>query len=234
MSLLELESVTKYLGHGPDRRTVLREISLRVDAGEMVAVWGARRSGRSTLLRVAAGIAHPDRGIVRLRGHDLGARGSDANRAPVAFCLTRHVLRESQTVLDQLVTDQLLRGVVIVAAEERARRALARAGADRYAAARFNGLDPAEAVRVAVARALSQEPELLVIDEPTLGVDVLARDEILLLLRSLTNEGITVLMTTGDAPCLSVADRRLSLDAGELHGNPSPRVATVLPLRRSA
>jgi ABC-type multidrug transport system ATPase subunit len=233
MSVLELERVTKRNGRGLDQRVILREVSLQIDLGELVAVWGARRSGRSTLLRIAAGIAQPDEGVVRFQGQDLAGRG-DHHRAELAYCLSRHAPRDSEVVLDQIIADQILGGLGTGAAEAQARRVLTRAGVEHCAGARFNGLDPAEAVRVAVARGLARQPKLLVIDEPTLGVDLLLRDEILMLLRSIADEGVAVLMTTGDTPCLSVADRRLSLDGGELHGNISPRVASVLPLRRSA
>jgi ABC-type sugar transport system ATPase subunit len=234
MSLVKLERVTKRFGRGLTEQVALHEVSLRIDAGELVAVWGARRSGRSTLLRVAAGIARPDSGVVRFEGHDLSGRDGDARREAIGYCLTMHRPSAGQVVLDQLVTDQLVRGVGIEVAERRARSALARAGAKHSAAAPLRTLDAAEEVRVAIARVLSHRPKLLVIDEPTLGVDLLVRDEILLLLRSLANEGIAVLMTTGDGPCLAGADRALSLDAGELHGDLAPRLAPVLALRRSA
>jgi ribose transport system ATP-binding protein len=95
-------------------------------------------------------------------------------------------------------------------------------------------LDGADAVRVAVARALARQPKLLVIDEPILGVDLLARDTILLLLRSLADEGIAVLTSTTETTGLAGADRALSLGGGELRGSSSPELASVVPLRRPA
>ncbi len=234
MALLELERVTKRVGRGLTARVVLREVSLRIDPGELVVVWGARRSGRSTMLRIAAGIAHPDQGVVRVDQRCLAGRGGDAVREAISYCLTTRRPREGQLVLEQIVTDQLVRGVGVEAAEQRARSVLARAGAEGCASVPLRELDAAEAVRVGIARALSCEPKLLVLDEPTLGVDILVRDEILALLRSLANEGIAVLMATSETRCFSGADRALSLDAGELHGTPAPELAPVLPLRRSA
>jgi ABC-type Mn2+/Zn2+ transport system ATPase subunit len=95
-------------------------------------------------------------------------------------------------------------------------------------------LDGAEGVRVALAQALVLEPALLVIDEPTVGVDLLERDPILALLRALADEGIAVLASTGEAAGCSGADRALSLSAGELHGSTEPELAPVVPLRRQA
>lgn len=234
MALLELERVSKRFGRGLTERVVLREVSLRIEVGELIVVWGGRRSGRSTLLRIAAGLARPDDGLVRLEGCDLAGRGSDARREVIGYCLTNRQPRESQPVLEQIVTDQLIRGVGIEAAEQCARMVLARAGAEQCATVPLRELDAAEAVRVGIARALSRQPKLLVLDEPTLGVDVLVRDKILELLRSLAKEGVAVLMSTGETRCFSGADRALSLDAGQLHGNPAPELAPVLPLHRSA
>lgn len=234
MSLLELARVTKYAGRASERRLVLEGVSLCLDAGELVAVWGARRSGRSTLLRVAAGITRPDEGSVWFQGDDLAGPAGDARRRGIAYCLPRHRPDGWQLVLDQLVTDQLMCGMGIEEAERQAGRALTRAGAEHCRSARLGGLDPDDATRVALARALACEPKLLVVDDPTLGIEPSARDEILLLLRSIADDGTAVLITTGDAPCLTAAHRRLWLDAGQLRGNPSLRLAQVLPLRRSA
>jgi ABC-type sugar transport system ATPase subunit len=234
MSLLELDRVTKRYGRGPAARTALRDVSLQIDAGELVAVWGSRRSGRSTLTRIIAGVTKPDDGVVRLRGYDLADRDGEARRQAIGYCVTVRRPHGSQLVLEQLVTDQLVGGHSVDRAERQAREALIRTSVEFCAAMPLRELDPAEAVRVAIARALSREPSLLVIDEPTLGIDLLARDEILLLLRSLADDGVAVLMTVGDAPSLSAADRALALGEGELRGDVIPQLASVLPLRRSA
>ncbi len=237
MALLELERVSKRVGRGRAELTVLREVSLGIDPGELVAVWGPRHSGRSMLLRVAAGVTPPDDGVVRFEGIDLAGKSGEAHRAGIGFCLIRRRSREGQTILEQMVTDQIVRGAGVGDAEHRARDALARVGAEECATRAFRDLDPAEAARVGIARALAHEPRLLVIDEPTLGIDPLVRDQLLLLLRSIADKGTAVLMSTSEATCLSGTDRALSLGAGELVGElePSaPALAPVLPLRRSA
>jgi ABC-type multidrug transport system ATPase subunit len=234
MSLLALERVSKGYGRGLNRRTVLAEASLELEAGELVAVWGMRRSGRSTLLRIAAGLEPPDAGTVRLRGRRLCGREGDRLRAEIGFCRRTFDPGDGRAVLDQLVSSQLARGVGAEEATARARSALGRAGAQRCAASRPHELGPAEAVRVAIARALTGGPRLLVVDEPTLGVDLLERDRVLWLLRSLADDGLAVLTSTDKTTGLAGADRALSLGDGVLRGGLVPQLAPVVELRRSA
>jgi len=230
VSLLELEHVGKRYGRGSNERVALQDISLVLDAGEMLAVWGERRSGRSTLLRVAAGIEAPNVGAVRFDGRDLAQRGSEVLGGDIGYC--RQVFRPSggQTVLDHLVAGQLARGISRSKARSRSWRALERVDAVGCANHSPNELNSEEAVRAAVARALSAEPRLLVIDEPTIGVNLLARDKILLLLRSLADEGIAVLTSTGEGTGLLAADRVLSLSDGKVRGELTPHLAPVTTL----
>ena len=232
MSLLELEHVGKHYGSGAQSRVALRDISFEAQPGQLVGVWGRRRSGRSTLLRVAAGIERPDAGVVRLDGEDIHKRGSHGLES-VCYCRTSFRASEGQLVLDQLLLGQLSRGVKPAAARARAGQALRRAGVERCVSLRPADLDGAERVRVAIARALVREPQLLVIDEPTIGIDLLARDGILSLLRSLADEGIAVLTSTADSGGLFDADLALTLSEGELSGRVAPEAGAIIPLRRA-
>jgi ABC-type multidrug transport system ATPase subunit len=235
MSLLELEGVSRRHGRGAGEREVLRDVSLALDAGELVAVWGARRSGRSTLLRVAAGIEPADAGVVRFAGRALSAGGGEALGSGIGYCRRGFAGAESENVLDELIAGQLARGVPAAAAGTRAHASLARAGVTECAARGLRELGSGEAVRVVLARALALEPALLVIDEPAMGVDLLERDGVLALLRSLADEGVAVLMSAGESTELAGADRALSLSGGELRGSLGPaELAPVVPLRRRA
>jgi ABC-type sugar transport system ATPase subunit len=234
MALLELERVGKRFGRGSAERVALHEVSLELERGELVGVWGRRRSGRSTLLRVAAGIERPDEGHVRIQGHDLSGARAEELRAGARFCRRSFRAADGNTVLEQLITGQLTRGASPAQARTHARRALARLDAQHAASLRPGELDGAEATKVAIARAIVTEPKLLVIDEPTLGVELSARDQILTLLRELADEGIAVLYSATDTSSLTGADRALSLAKGSLGGElHAPELAPVLPLRRA-
>lgn len=234
MSLLSLQSVTRRLRHGAHEQVVLDHVSLTIDPGEAVAVWGMRRSGRSTLLRIAAGVEAPDGGSVRFAGHVLAGAGEALGHG-IGYCRHSRQEDEAQGVLDELLVAQLARGIPQRKARSRSLEALERAGAQECARHDWHELDGAEAVRVTIARALTLAPRLLVIDEPTKGVDLLERDAILALLRSLADEdGIAILWSAGEATALMGADRALTLSAGQLHGSAGPELATVVPLPRRA
>jgi len=234
MTLLALDRVRVRHSEGGRERMVLRDVSLDLDAGELAVVWGLRRSGRSTLLRVAAGLAAPDAGVVRFDGRDLAAHRERLLGEEIGYVQRRLRWAEGQSVLDQATGALLARGLTPSAARARARAALERAGAERCAGLRLGKLDADEAVRVALARAPALEPRLLVVDEPTKGVDLMERDEILRLLRSLADGGMAVLASTGDSAALSGADRTLALSDGELRGSVTPELAQVVPLRPAA
>jgi putative ABC transport system ATP-binding protein len=234
MSLLELEHVAKRYREGQREQTVLSDINLHVRSGELVMVWGVRRSGLTTLLRIAAGIAVPDRGTVRFEGRDLADHAERTLGQGIGYVQKSLRAREEQDVLEQVGAPLLARGVGVGEAHERARGALARVGAERCAAMRVGELGAGEGVRVALARTLALSPALVIVDEPVGAVELSERDEILQRLRGLAGAGVAVLASTGEPGELAGAHRALTLSEGELRGESVPELAPVVALRRSA
>lgn len=230
MSLLSIEGVSKRYRRGSREFVALRGVSMVVGQGELVVVLGTRKSGRSTLLRIAAGLERPDQGSVRFDGADLG-RSRRALGRRLCFCHTSFSAMEGDRVLDHVAAPLLAQGASLGEARNAAERALERAAAKNCAALAPDELDGAECVRVAIARALAPRPSLLVIDDPTAHAGVLQRDAILRLLRSLAGQdGPSVLMSTDDATCISGADRVMLLDEGELRSEVEAPQAEVVPL----
>lgn len=206
---------------------MLDDVTLVIDAGELLTVWGERRSGRSTLLRVAAGIEAPDTGVVLFAGRDLAENGGEMLGGGISYCRTALRASGGQSVVDQIAAGQYGRGIARPLARSRAWESLERVAAEHCATRTLEELNGEELIRVAVARALASEPRLLVIDEPTIGVELLARDGILGLLRSIADEGVAVLTSTGEGTGLLGADRVLSLGKGRLLGATVPELAPV-------
>jgi putative ABC transport system ATP-binding protein len=231
VSLLELRHVCKRSTHDGRRRVLLDDASLEIDAGELVAVWGMRGSGRTTLLRLAAGIDAPDAGSVLFDGRDLAEHGDEILGHEIGFCQRSFRTAAGREAIDEVVVGLLVNGATPSVARARAKEALERVGGAGLGGRRLAELDSGERVRLSIAHALALAPRLLVIDEPVAGVELHERDAILLLLRSLADEGVAVLMTVGDLTGLSGADRSLTLGDGELCGSPRRELAPVLDLR---
>lgn len=227
-STLVLDRVTKQF----DRGVVLDGVSLDVDAGEVVGVWGRRRSGRSTLLRVAAGVERPDAGEVRIDGVDVWRMRSA--RCAVAVWHPRFPPDHGRTVERQVALPlrrgrRAARDVRLAVAA-----ALDRVGASACAGRSPHELDAVEAARVALARALVMRPRALILDEPLDGLDVLAAERLLELIVGVAREDrIAVLLTAAEVAQLAGVDRHLSIGGGALRGLTEPAPADVLRLRRA-
>ncbi len=230
--MLELEDVGKHYREAGRERTVLREVTLQVRPGEFVAVWGQRRSGRTTLLRIAAGIETPDRGEARFQGRRLHGSGAMLGQG-IGYVLKTLRGSEEQAVLEQVAAIALARGASVAQAREHARAALRRVGAEDFTARRTGELTSGERLRVALARALCSAPTLLVIDEPTETLRLGERDEVLALLRRLAAEGLALLVSTSEPDELAGSHRALTLAEGQLRGQRAPTLAPVVALRRS-
>ena len=232
MSLLALEQVSKRYRDGRREQLVLSRATLELSAGEVVFIYGARRSGRTTLLRIAAGIDRPDSGRVLFDGHDLAPARERTLGTGIGYMQKTLRSSEEQGVIDQVAAPLFARGVPVRDARERARVALSRAGAERCCARRVTELGGGEIIRVALARTIALSPRLIVLDEPAAGVELSERDEILTLLRALAAEGVAVLASTGEPAELAGAHRALTLSDGELHGQRHEQLAQVVALRR--
>jgi ABC-type lipoprotein export system ATPase subunit len=216
MSLLTLERISKRYRRGRREVVALDDVSLAIEPGELVAIWGVPRSGRTTLLRIAAGLEQPDRGTVRYEDRPP-TTGRAGGLAPgVGFVQVELGAVGGESILDHVAMPLLARGIAPELARKRARVQLERVGAGGCARLQPRELEPTERVRVAIAQALVTGPRLLLVDDPTRHVDLLEREAVLLLVRSIADGDVAVLMTTGEAMGVSGVDRALTISGGVL------------------
>jgi ABC-type lipoprotein export system ATPase subunit len=233
MSLLTLERVSKRYRHGRREVMALDEVSLSVAPGELVAIWGVPRSGRTTLLRIAAGLEQPDGGDVRFRGEALPAGHADGVPAGIGYVEVGLADVGGESILDAVAMPLLACGTAPETARARAMLQLERVGAVPCAHLQPRELDPTERVRVAIAQALVTKPRLLLVDDLTRHVDLLEREAVLLLVRSIADGEVAVLMTTGEAMGVSGVDRALTISGGVVRAEASNEPANVVSLSRA-
>jgi lipoprotein-releasing system ATP-binding protein len=237
--LLSFVNVSKRYHDGGREIPVLDRVSLDVDAGVSVGVLGARRSGKSTLLRLAAGITLPDHGSIRFQGRDItrmsGRERGGLLRSQIAFVSsTDWRASPGESVVDHVATSLGSEGLTMREARRRASRVLeeVEVGAGD-AEGSMTSLAPAERARVMLARALAHEPRLLVADEPALTPSPGERDRFYALLRGAAGErNMTLVMASQEMAALQGTRILMSIAGGEVVST-EPR-GTVVPLPRRA
>ena len=210
-----------------DGRPALTGADLRVQAGEVVAVLGANGSGKSTLVRSIVGLTTPVRGEVSLFGTPL-ARFRDWPRVGYVPQRTGAATGVPATVREVVATGRLSRLGRLRRMSADDRGAVARAIATVDLADRTDDsvatLSGGQQQRVLIARALSSEPDLLVLDEPTAGVDLASQEALAVALQRLVADGTTVVLVAHElGPLHGVISRAVTLAEGRvLHDGPPP------------
>ncbi|MEU7638435.1 MULTISPECIES: ABC transporter ATP-binding protein [unclassified Streptomyces] len=223
---LELTDVTLTYPDGDSRLTALDAVSLTVPAGSLTAVVGPSGSGKSSLLAVAATLIRPDRGQVVLDGTDTAglSRGelTTLRRSTIGTVFQQPNLLPSLTAVEQLQVMAHLDGRSPRTARSRARELLAAVGLTGQADRRPHQLSGGQRQRVNIARALMNEPAVLLVDEPTSALDHERGAAVLGLLTDLTHQrGTATVLVTHDRSHLTevdavaeVLDGRLTTGAG--------------------
>jgi polar amino acid transport system ATP-binding protein len=226
MAILRVEHLSKSFG----ATTVLTDVALTVEKGEILIVIGPSGSGKTTLLRCIHCLEHPDRGTIVLdgvpfgRGDGPGAwrpdppRELDAKRRRVGFVFQRFNLFANLTALDNVsIGPRRVLGVPVTEARARAAALLGRLGLAEHAAKLPSQLSGGQQQRVAIARALSMDPLLMLFDEPTSALDPELVDEVLQTMRQLARSGMTMIVVTHELDfAREVGDRVLFMDGGRI------------------
>ncbi len=220
MASLETRQVCKYFREGsPAEVRALEEVSLTIASGSFAVLTGPSGSGKTTLLALLGALERPTRGQVLFQGRDLSG-WSDVELARVrrrlGFVFQNFALIPNLPVWENITYPLIPRGVPRAQRYERAQVLLARFDLLDKLALRPQELSSGEQQRVAVARALAGQPEVLLADEPTSNLDRKLSGILIAVLQEMHREGKTVIVSAHDPQVLALATQVYELEAGRL------------------
>ncbi len=219
--MLTLRDVRKTYTRGRTSVEALRGVDLEVPKGQFLSIMGPSGSGKSTLLNLLGALDRPTGGSIEIGGEAIHALDDDGltrfRRDKIGFVFQFFNLLPTMSAAENVMLPALLAGKPRDAVEARALKLLEQVGLGARAHHRPDELSGGEMQRVAVARALSTEPRIVLADEPTGNLDSKAGAEILRLVRAVAAEsGVTVVMVTHDARAAQVGDRLVRVQDGRI------------------
>lgn len=220
MSLLEARQVCKYFRQGSAAEVrAVQEVNLSIESGSWVVLTGPSGSGKTTLLALLGALERPSRGQLLFAGRDLSGC-SDGELARIrrrmGFVFQNFALIPNLPVWENITYPLIPRGVSRIQRYERARALLSRFGLLEKLTSRPKELSGGEQQRVAVARALAGEPDVLLADEPTSNLDRGAGQMLVAVLQELHHAGKTVLVSSHDPHITSQASHVYEMEAGRV------------------
>jgi putative ABC transport system ATP-binding protein len=219
--MLEVNNVSKVYGGGAAKVVALRDVYLRVNDGDFIAVMGPSGSGKSTLLNIIGGLDYPSSGEVILDGKRIDNLAEnalvDVRRGKVAYVFQQYHLLSSLTALENVLLPLIFCGAN-GGSSRKAMDILKKVGLEKRAGHKPSELSGGEQQRVAIARALVNEPSLILADEPTGNMDRKTGGEILSLFDQLNKEGHGIIMITHDREIARQAKEIIVLQDGQIAG----------------
>lgn len=225
--ILEIKDLAKRFGNN----AVLHGINLIIQQGEVACLIGPSGSGKSTLLRCINLLERPDGGQILFKGQDVTTLPTGLLHARIGMVFQQFNLFSNLTALENCVLGQMkVLKRSRAQSEEKARHYLERVGMLPYRDARPDQLSGGQKQRAAIARALSMDPEVLLFDEPTSALDPEMVEEVLSVIKTLKDGGLTMLIVTHEMGFAhDAADRVVFMDAGQLVEEGPPQLLFSQP-----
>ena len=218
MALIEISNVNKKYTSGDDVVDALRGVDISIETGEFITIMGQSGSGKSTLLSVLGGMNHPTSGDVEMAGVKLyqlpGEKLADFRAQNLGFVFQSFHLISYLTAIENVMLPLAIVKMSTPAKKTAARRALERVGLAAKLDRLPNQLSGGEQERVAIARAIVNNPHILLADEPTGNLDSKTSDEVMALFCELNAAGQTVVMVTHNPENTRYANRSITLRDG--------------------
>ncbi|HSI20349.1 MAG TPA: ABC transporter ATP-binding protein [Verrucomicrobiae bacterium] len=218
--MIQLNGVTKTYKIGDETLHALNNISLAIKEGEFVAITGPSGSGKSTLANIIGGLDNPDSGTVMVEGEDLSQVNdkhlSEYRNKHIGFVFQSFNLQPNYTATENVMMPLVFGRVGKRTRYERAVTCLKMVGLGDRLRHLPSQLSGGQRQRVSIARALANEPSIIIADEPTGNLDSSRGEEILALLKNLNEKGKTLIIITHDQSIAKQADRVITIHDGKM------------------
>lgn len=215
--ILQIKNITKIYGQGTENLTVLNDISLDVEAGKFIVLLGPSGSGKSTLLNLIAMLDTPTNGQILFNGKDL-TRLNEMQKSKIrlnslGFVFQFDSLLPEFTMLENVDMPAVMKGHPN---KDKAKKLLEGFGLDKISHKMPSDLSGGEKQRASIARALRNNPKMLLADEPTGNLDAEKKIYVFEDFKRLAKTGVTVIMVTHDAHAVDYADKVYIIESGHL------------------
>lgn len=221
--MIEIKNLYKTYNYGkPNAFEALKDVSLTINDGEMVAIIGKSGAGKSTLMHILGCIDDFEKGQYIFNGKDISKvnekKSAAIRNSEIGIVLQEFALMEQYTVLENVIMPLFFtpKSGRRSEKEKRALETLKRLEMDEYAHKKVNKLSGGQKQRVAIARAMINNPSVLLADEPTGALDVKTTDEIMKVFRNLNKNGTTVIIITHDMEVAGMCDRIIEISDGKI------------------
>ncbi|MBE9503994.1 MAG: ABC transporter ATP-binding protein [Proteobacteria bacterium] len=220
-SFVELKNLSKSFNKGESEINVLKDVSLGIKRGEMIALLGASGAGKSTLLHILGGLDRPSAGSVIYGGRDIYNMGekplSDFRNKEIGFVFQSHHLLPEFSALENVMMPALIGRMKRDEAARQAHSLLEKVGLSERTSHKPGELSGGEQQRVALARALVLAPDVLLADEPTGNLDSKTGDEVFSLMVEMNRSmGLTFVMVTHNEKLAVQVDRQIRVQDGRI------------------
>ncbi|HEY5525127.1 MAG TPA: ABC transporter ATP-binding protein [Clostridium sp.] len=218
--MIEVKGISKVYKMGKEKVVALKDVSLKVDKGEFVAIIGPSGSGKSTLMHLVGGLDSPTVGNVFIEGQDISKlkdkQLSKYRNEKIGFVFQAFNLENTQTALENVMMPLIFAGISKKERKARALKALDQVGLSEFVKHKPNEMSGGQRQRVSVARAIVNNPEIIFADEPTGNLDSKSGENIMQLFRDINAKGYTVIMVTHNPVEANKARRVIKIMDGEI------------------
>ena len=219
--VIEISQLSQYFQQGQTRLEILKDVSLKITAGEMVGLVGPSGSGKSTLLHLAGLLERPSGGKIIYMGEDCELmtdhQRTKLRRHEIGFIYQFHHLLPEFSAIENIIMPQLIAGLTKIEAANRANQLLNMVGLSERADHKASQLSGGEKQRVAIVRSIANVPRLVLADEPTGNLDPLTSTQVFEQLRSVIKGGkLSAIIATHNYQLAEKLDRIFKIEGGSL------------------